>query len=740
MTALPSHAHHLRTPLLACLAAASLAACGGSDDAAPVTPPTAAPTSTIEAVSSRADMVTGGDALVRVNVGPGIDPASMVVAVNKVEVTTAFRNDGTRRLVGLATGLQTGNNEVATWQRGTGGTEVAGTRTTLTLVNHPVTGPVFSGPQETPFYCQTHQFRLYPNGPFLTPAAIAAPCTVPTRIDYVYRNAAGAFVAYNTGAAAPADLTSATTIDGRTVPYIVRLETGTINRAVYQVALLHDPAANADPGYAAWNRRLVYTFGGGCSGGQFIQGSTHGGVLEHEILSRGFATASASLNVYRNNCNDVLSAETTMMVKERFIKTYGAVRHTIGWGSSGGAVQQITMADNYPGILDGIVPRQSFPDLVQTAVADARLYLNFFRNAADASWSQETLRLASNFGTFGQFANLAEGNGARFEALQTRAGWPNGAWNEVVPVGMRYDPVANPTGARPTFYDHNVNTYGRSANGFARRPMDNVGVQYGLSALKAGQITKAQFLDLNEKAGGFDIDFNFTAARTVADTTALRAAYETGKVLHGGGGLAHTPVLMVDSSYGDFAVNGDVHQKFQQFGVRERVRKANGTADNVVMWNGAFGTSAFGVTQALVAMDSWLAAISADAAAGTRREKSLRNKPVSLSDGCYSNGAFIAENQFYGKTGSSRCNTLYPSAGYPLETAGAPLDNSILKCQLRAIDLAEYGVALTAAEQARLATIFPGGVCDWSKPGVEQRALLGTWIRYTGVGTYQPAN
>ena len=46
-----------------------------------------------------------------------------------------------------------------------------------------------------------------------------------------------------------------------------------------------------------------------------------GGVLNDLHLSRGYAVASSSLNVFGNNCNGVLSAETMMMVKERFIET-----------------------------------------------------------------------------------------------------------------------------------------------------------------------------------------------------------------------------------------------------------------------------------------------------------------------------------------------------------------------------------------------------------------------------------
>ena len=97
----------------------------------------------------------------------------------------------------------------------------------------------------------------------------------------------------------PADLAQTTTIDGRTVDYIVRLERGTIDRAVYEIAALHDPASPPSPFTAepGWNERLVYTFGGGCNVG-YHQGTGTGGVLNDLFLSRGYAVASSSLNVY----------------------------------------------------------------------------------------------------------------------------------------------------------------------------------------------------------------------------------------------------------------------------------------------------------------------------------------------------------------------------------------------------------------------------------------------------------
>ena len=44
-------------------------------------------------------------------------------------------------------------------------------------------------------------------------------------------------------------------------------------------------------------------------------------------------------------------------------------------------------------------------------------------------------------------------------------------WNEAVPVALRYDPIHNPKGARPTLVDAARNMYGIDlTTGFALRP------------------------------------------------------------------------------------------------------------------------------------------------------------------------------------------------------------------------------------------------------------------------------
>src|SRR5262249_4214742 len=114
---------------------------------------------------------------------------------------------------------------------------------------------------------------------------------------------------------------------------------------------------------------------------------------------------------------------------------------------------------------------------------------------------------------------------------------------EGVPMSERYDAASNPKGARCTTYEDMVNVVGRSADGKARRGIDSVGLQYGLAAYKDGKITAAQFVDLNEKIGGFDIDANWTPARMVGDAEGLKLMYETGRINQGGGGLAYTPTI-----------------------------------------------------------------------------------------------------------------------------------------------------------------------------------------------------
>ena len=676
----------------------------------------------LRALSTRPEFVTGGDVLVRVEVPAGTSAAAPRVSLNGADVTSQLRADqGGRSLSGVVTGLTIGSNQMVATS--------GGASARLTLVNHPITGPVLSIPQEQPFVCMTERFKLQSGGTLGRP--LDANCSVSTRIDYVYRSTAGPDLKpLQDPTAAPADA-AMVTVNGTQVPYVIRIETGTVNRAVYQIAMLHDPAAGPALDFATrsagWNGKLIYTFGGGCEPGWYQQGASTGGVLDDAQLRQGYAVASASLDVAGNNCNDVISAETMMMVKERFIEAYGVPSFTIGWGSSGGAIQQNQIADNYPGLLDGLITGRSFMDspfASSLSSGDSRLLLNYFEKRAGVAYTDEQKRVVAGFGTLATISNLSRVRAPRFNATER---CPEGLAAE-----LRYHPVNNPRGARCTIWDHGVVVYGRDPKtGFTRRPLDNVGVQYGFEALNAGAITKEQFLELNEKIGGFDIDGNVVAQRMAADLDATRAAYRTGRLGSGGGGLRTMPIVDYRTYYDDLPA-GDVHLRFHSFSTRARLEKANGYSDNHIMLledrrHGDFNTSSPVLVQALAQMDQWLTNLSKDTAAASI-EKLRRAKPADLVDACWSKDAApqkIVEKHQYR---AGRCNELYPAFSFPRGVAGAPISNDIIKCQLKPVSASLYKAAFTSEEMARLRTIFPNGVCDWSKPGVEQQPLAGTWL------------
>lgn len=302
-------------------------------------------------------------------------------------------------------------------------------------------------------------------------------------------------------------------------------------------------------------------------------------------------------------------------------------------------------------------------------------------------------------------------------------------------ISLRFNRKTNPKGVPCDVYDHAVNVYGRDPKtGFARRPLDNVGIQYGLQALNAGTISKEQFLDLNEKIGGFDENGDLVPQRSVADIEAVRRAYRTGRITMGGGGLASTPIIDY-RAYADDDPAGNGHLRYFSFSTRARLLKTNGYFDNQIMLvedrrAGLYSTKSSVLREALAEMDRWLSSLSEDTSKDPQIVKVRRNKPADLVDACWSRDAEpqkIVEVQTYG---SGRCEQLYPSASFPRGVAGSPIAGDVIKCQLKPIDPRDYKVQFTDDETSRLKKMFPGGVCDWSKPGTEQQALAGTWLAY----------
>jgi hypothetical protein len=679
----------------------------------------------IAVLSSRPDMVSGDDALVELRTPTAVAPTSVVATLNGRNITPQFHFDPTRRsLVGLVTGLEPGRNVI---------TASAGSRTAqLEVTTFPTTGPIVSGPHLTPFECRTVESGLG--------LPLDANCTARSRVDYFYRStdqvaapsagpaAAGAGFKPLTDALAsyPADLAYTTTTDGVKVPYVVRVESGTINRSIYRIAILDDPAATRgrsswSPG-SGWNHRLVYTFGGGCGTG-YHQGSNQAmTALFDPALSKGFAHAISTQNVLQLNCNDQLSAEALMMIKEHFIERYGSPTWTMGFGGSGGAIQQLLIAQNFPGLLDGIVPGQTFVDsyTVRPGTTDCRLLKTYFDKHA-ARWTPDKRSAVEGY---------TPGTCDAWDRSFTDTIVADNAAGCGIDAASIYDAVTNPKGARCTTWDTAVTTFGRDpATGFARRTLDNVGVQYGLRALNAGTITVGDFIHLNANIGGYDNDGHLRPERSTADPDALRLGYAAGRV-NTGAGFGAVPILHF-RQYLDGA--GNIHSRERDFTVRARIAKANGPVDNQVIWvfpppDPAVPASMRAIQMLVIdTMTTWLDALVADKTSAGMTDKVRRARPAAAVDACWDrDGTKIVEPAVY--DGSGRCNSLYPPHANPRLIAGAPLADDILKCQLKSVDRGDYRVPLTGDEWRQLGQVFASGVCDFSKPGMGQQAPAGTYL------------
>ena len=79
----------------------------------------------------------------------------------------------------------------------------------------------------------------------------------------------------------------------------------------------------------------------------------------------------------------------------------------------------------------------------------------------------------------------------------------------------------------------------------------------------------------------------------------------------------------------------------------------------------------------------------------------------------------------------------YPGFPFPRMVAGGPLANDIIKCRLKDLDPSDYAVPFSSEQWNWLQSIFLDGVCDWSRPGIEQQGLVGTWITFTDIGKYK---
>ncbi|MDO9453693.1 MAG: DUF6351 family protein [Stagnimonas sp.] len=724
-------------------------------------------------LSTLPEAVTGNDVLIAVRGLPAADALRLTVNGAVFNGAVTQLEDGERRA--LVTGLRVGANELVATAAGTAGARLA----SLVVRNHPITGPVLSGPHQTPFICRTEEAGLG--------APTDANCSAPTRYEWFYRSLDQGFKALaDPYAAYPSDVLTTHLRDGRAVPYVVRVETATINRSIARMAVLDDPfARGAAAPFAAteWNGRIYQIFGESCGTG-YEQGSSTptfvmGGLPDlanvsasnllinlvgiDQRLGVGDITVHSTLAAFGNHCNPLISMETTMMLKEHINEQYGLVREVVGTNGSGAALQQYNAINNAPGLLSAAMPTATFADIVTTAmtVTDCGLLQHYYANSAlDWSVGKQAAVNGHSLLTGNQLNAICQSWTDAFLPVLDPLRGCSGA----VPEAMRYHPVTNPKGTRCTIQDANVNIFGRDpATGFARRPLDNGGVQYGLAAYNAGTISAAEFIDLNRQIGGYDIDGQPQAARHVMDPEVERISYLIGGVI-GRGALAETPVMDI-APYLDLIPTANIHEAVRPFVVRARLREHSGQDATQSIWRGV-------LTQpdAFATMDAWLDNLQRPAFGGDHVAAVTAAKPTGASDRCSFGtigGRLDLPAGIYGPlgiqlpllpgvgvpgvviplrvdvpedfdSGIGPCSLLLAVTRTPRMAAGMPLSDDIIKCQLKPVTASDYTPALTEPQLGELREIFPTGVCDFTKPaaGDVQKSIL--WPSVGGTTRVEP--
>ena len=341
------------------------------------TPPLPAGEIELLSLSAFPGAVSGGDVLMALR---GIAAGQPVLlSLNGKTVTPTLTHDAAAGEIRfLLSGLGLGTNVIGA-RVGSGAGE---RRVQLNVRNHPITGPIISGPHQTPFSCRTAE------------SGLGDPddenCSIKTVYQWFYRKTSDLqYAELNpTDTDYPSDLQMTTTKDGQSVPFIVRVESATINRGIARIGVLDDPIARGGkplPFTPHWNQRVYYIFGESCGVGyqqgqntpNFVLGAPPnipaafqeglqnqdpeaieglvdtGNILINlvggaERLGKGDIVVHSTLSAFGVHCNPFVSMETTMMLKEHITEQYGVPRQFIGTNGSGAALQQYNAANNAP--------------------------------------------------------------------------------------------------------------------------------------------------------------------------------------------------------------------------------------------------------------------------------------------------------------------------------------------------------------------------------------------------------
>src|SRR5919108_638539 len=159
----------------------------------------------IRVLSNRADLISGGNALVEIVLPrrAKASPSSIRVDVNGEDVTGAFAVRADGRFYGLVSVLREGRNVLTARVPNGPGARIE-------ITNHPIGGPVISGAQVGPWVCTTKVTNPTANNPDLG-EPLDAQCNIAAPVyRYQYRTLNNTFATYDPANPPAADLIATT--------------------------------------------------------------------------------------------------------------------------------------------------------------------------------------------------------------------------------------------------------------------------------------------------------------------------------------------------------------------------------------------------------------------------------------------------------------------------------------------------------------------------------------------------
>jgi hypothetical protein len=221
------------------------------------------------------------------------------------------------------------------------------------------------------------------------------------------------------------------------------------------------------------------------------------------------------------------------------------------------------------------------------------------------------------------------------------------------------------------------------------------------------------------------VDIEPTAERFEADQPALRNAYLSGAI-NSANNLDQ--VAIIDLRGPD---HGAFHDAYRSWAMRARLEREQGHHRNHAIWMGhvpLVGDPRY-TTEGLLAIDRWLAAVEKDDGSAPLAEKIVRNRPADVQDRC-SQIPGVEQVEVPGIGRVCKNEHVESRYGTPAMVAGEGVATDTNKCRLKPHRRSDYyPVEFSDEEWARLQRAFPTGVCDWTKPGVDQQDTV-PWRTY----------